>query len=373
MAHEIFGTRFVGMREPAWHSLGTVIPEDQQVTTKEALKIAGITYQFHRVPMGYTLPDGTFRQSADRQIILREPTDDDPEWVELGLVGSDYHFLQNADLANGLDKLAAETGWKFETVGALQRGATTFMTLRTGRRSVFGDAFDTHVILSDGKANGRALQIVTSRTRVVCANTLASSEWNAMNKFKIAHDSGIAAEFEFWVEMIANLQKAQDASFAELEALAQVKIDDDQAREIFARAYPLPEKNDRARQAAEVRMMVGIDPKKKEELLEQLLPGERAHEYWTKYHQARREASFVLYQRLNAGEEQGAKDGRALDKKTIKQLSNTAYFAVQAVAELVDWGGRTGRQAAAVSSLWGSGAETKQRAMKAARELVPVG
>lgn len=369
MAHNIFGSRFVGARTAAWHNLGTVIPADQTVTVEDALKIGKIDFLYHAVPMGYTLPSGDFIHSGDRQVILREPTADSPEWVELGVVSDGYRFIQNADLARGLDALAQQTGWKFETVGALGKGETVFLTLRTGQQSVFGDDFDTYVVVSDGKCANRALQIAIGNVRIVCQNTLMVSDSAALSKIRIAHDEAVEGEFQFWIDMIGQLQTAQDEYFQQLERLASFKISQKQAGQIVNAAYPMPAKSARTQQAEAVREMKGLSDQARAAAIEKLSRGDFHHEWWAEQTKARREAALTCYKRLNAGEEEGAKGGRVVSPETLATISETPYAALQAVAEVVDWGGRVGASQAAASSLFGDGAKVKDRAFKAAMKL----
>jgi phage/plasmid-like protein (TIGR03299 family) len=369
MAHNIFGKRFVGARTPAWHRLGTVIPEDQEITVKEALKIGGIDFNYLIVPIGYTLPDGTFVTSGQKQIILREPTDDDPEWAEMGLVSDNYHLMQNRDLAEGLDVLAKQTGWKFETVGALGKGDTVFMTLRTGTESVFGDNYDTYVILSDGKGNGRGLQLVICTTRVVCQNTLMMSD-AAANKIIIPHGAGVSADYDWWITTIGGLEQSRQDFFTRLRKLADTeKISDRQAQSVINAAFPLPQLRDRTAQVQSILDTVNLTAAGRAHGERQTAQDQEHFDFWTKKQGERREASFDCYKRLNAGEEQGAQGGRMVTAETLAQIKNTPYAVVQAVAEVVDWGGREGN-GTAYRAIFGEGVKVKARALTKAEALI---
>ena len=53
MAHEIFGDRFLEResRRPAWHGLGTTLPEDEVMTVSEAMVNLDISYTVDQIPM----------------------------------------------------------------------------------------------------------------------------------------------------------------------------------------------------------------------------------------------------------------------------------------------------------------------------------
>ena len=354
MAASLFGERFVGMRTPAWHNLGTVL--EDQVTAEEALRIGGITYQYVSAPMGYTLPDGTFVESSDRVMVLRTPTEDDPVFAPLGIVSDGYSYLQNDELARQLDFVAQTTGWQFETVGALGNGGTVFLTLKAGSRAVFGDEFEQYFIVSDGKATGRALQISVAPVRVVCMNTLLASDSAASVQVKIAHDSEVGANYDFWLKAISALEKNRDRVFEQLEAMAKRKITTEEALTIFAAAYPYPRKNDRARMAET--LDASADP----DLIASLQPGIDAWQKEVDWSDRFRNGALELYNRFNEGDEQGGK----LPKVTLKKVQGSAYAALQAVTELADWGGK-GTDFS--STLFGYKAQVKRRAYAAALSI----
>lgn len=371
MSHNIMlNDRFFAARGgPGWHQLGTVAAPGEHLTVADSVQRAKMDFQYRSVPIGYTLPNGTFVHSGDKQMILREPTDGDAEWAEMGVVGDGYTYLQNLDIARGLDALCQITGWQAETVGALGKGETCFFTLKTGSRSIFGDQHESYLIASDGKATGRALQLAQADVRVVCQNTLDLSDRAAAHKVIIPHDAHVAGEYGFWLDIIGGLQQSQDEAYARLEALAAVKITDKQAKAIFARAYPLPQKCQRHQMAEAVLAMDGLTATGRDAAMAKLERPDKHFDWGTKAATERREAAFVLYQRFNAGEEEGLKQGRTVDPATIKQLANTPYGAVQAVAELVDWGGRNGK-GSAFSAIFGEGAQAKRRALVAAAAVL---
>ena len=57
MSASLFGERFLGRREPAWHRLGEVFPQDLKLTATEAMERADIMFKVDKYPMGVTAPD----------------------------------------------------------------------------------------------------------------------------------------------------------------------------------------------------------------------------------------------------------------------------------------------------------------------------
>jgi hypothetical protein len=378
MGHNTFGQRFVGARKPAWTRLGITVPEGVDWTVEQAAREGGLGYIYHSVPVQYTIPGTDMLATADKLLILREPTADDPEWVTMNVVDDGYRYLQNMDKAKMLDRLAEQTGWKFETVGALDRGRTTFYTLKTGKRSVFGDNWNLNVICSDGIGTDRAFQLSVSTTRIECENTLRMSDSNATFSVKIPHDVRILENAEWWFACIAKLQKAQDTMFEKLEKLAARKITDAQAKRIFDAAFPVRDK--RPGHVALESMLssdnlpaVGLEAQQ-----ERLADHQRRYETSIALAAERRKAAFVLYERINTGQEQGTsglelpEGGRVVTPEmmaTLNEIGNTPYAALNAVIELVDFGGTTSDTVSATSALFGMGAQIKDRAYAAASRI----
>jgi phage/plasmid-like protein (TIGR03299 family) len=361
MAHNLFGERFIGMRIPAWHQLGVVKKAEDQLTASEAFAEAGLNFRYHNLPIGVTLPNGEFLQTTNDYAVYREPTPDDPTWRNLGLVSKGYSFLQNEDLAKGLDAIAEKTGWTFETAGALGVGETVFVCLRTGKHSIKGDEVDSYFLVSDGKAANRALRIAVTPIRVVCNNTLIMAESNSSLAITVPHTAGVEDEYNFWLDMIAQLERSQEEAFAELRRMADARISDEIARRIFLDAFPEPAKNSRVRLSESLPGRAGITEETIGKANEKLSRSIEAYEYNLRQSQKWNEAAFELYSRFNDGKEQGGE----MSPVALKNLAGTAYAALQAVTELCDWGG-TNRDSVASATLFGGRAAQKTRAWASA-------
>ena len=103
MSASIFGNRFVGFKEPAWHGLGTVFTE--KLTVSEAIELADVGFEIHKVPNYARVPVGDGYQNIETKSysIMREPTIDSPDWTILSTVGKEWTPIQIKDLARILD------------------------------------------------------------------------------------------------------------------------------------------------------------------------------------------------------------------------------------------------------------------------------
>lgn len=366
---QVFSDRFFGSRVTSWQELGSSLKD---TTAREAMIELGMDHQFVDAAIGYTLPDGTFIEDPKRKAILREPTQADPNWATMGVVSTDYSYLQNLEIADGVDLIAKQTGWALTSVGSLNNGGSVYATLDAGSRSVFGDPYQQVFLVSDGKASGRSLKVSVIPYRLICTNGLMAVDSSSLVSVKIRHDLGIQGQFDFWLELISHLTKARESSFEALETMASIKIRDDQAKAIIASAYPMPKPSLKGQMIDTINAEALAD-ETKAPLLEMLTKGD----YWSQWQREgisqNREAAFNLYQRFNEGAEQGGHVGRGgLTTRALRKVRKTPYAALQAVTELADWGGKERSDAQgriAKDSLFGDRAKTKSLAWNAALQM----
>lgn len=348
MAHQIFGTRFISVREPAWHNLGTVV--EDQVTAMEALKIAGLDFEYERVPLTATLPDGSILET-DKVMIVRTPTEDDPNWKMFGIVSENYSILPNEKLAEGLDALADVSGWKFETAGALDSGRRVFMTLSTGQKSIKNDEYNSYVVVTDAKGTGESLQILLAPTRVVCQNTLIMAKNSSTFDVRIRHNSSLENNYAFWSKTMHQLEAKQNRMFATMDVMADRRLTNEEFDVFAASVFPLPEESPVQKRLEALGIEDGL-------LAEKV---SNATEYWTSYAIDHRKALGTLFERFNDSDENTTTNNSV--------FAGTAYAALQAATEIADWGGRNSKTATQ-SALFGSRSTIKQRAWSAAEDLI---
>ena len=116
MTASLFGDRFAGRREPAWHKLGQVFPQKEKVTASEGMKKADIMFGIDKHPQIVKMEDGTELETGSYAVV-REPTHDDPEHKVLATVGKEWTCLQASELGKMLDPISEQ--FPVETVGAI--------------------------------------------------------------------------------------------------------------------------------------------------------------------------------------------------------------------------------------------------------------
>ena len=214
MPASIFGTRFAGRREPAWHGLGTVFEDPMSVS--KAVKVAGMDYEVIKVP----IVSQAFGQTVDsgKEQLVRPPTKDDPTARHFGIVGPNYSVLKNGDLARMLDPLSER--WPTETVGALGQGDTVFFTLDAGEGQVAGEDIKKYFLVTDAKNGGETLRIAYTPVRVVCQNTLIMGLSAASSQITLRHYENLEEDLQFHLSLIDRMASMEDQAQEQMEFLA---------------------------------------------------------------------------------------------------------------------------------------------------------
>jgi phage/plasmid-like protein (TIGR03299 family) len=236
MAADILGEMYAGVQS-AWHKLGIVDPT--LVTSRAAIAVGGMDYQIYKQPLMATAPDGT---SIEVPLfgLMREPVAADYAWRMLGTCGGEYDFWQNRDVADRVDQLIDETGWKFAAAGVLKNGATIFICLEMPGYNVKGDPIARFFVYNetrDGKTRSAA---IVSDMRVVCSNTLDAATRRASGLVKIKHHSDYKTDADWTMNIIAEANKSGNSVTEAMNALAEVQMTDDLFTDMLDACVPMP-------------------------------------------------------------------------------------------------------------------------------------
>lgn len=205
MSHEITerdGLVLTGT--PAWHGLGTVVADAP--SPAEALRIAGLGWSVERVPLfmrrkAVTVDaDGSLAEQDTEQGVESHVANVRQDTGEiLGVVGSGYSVVQNRDLVGLIYDAARSEGVKIESAGSLRAGRDVFFlahldTFQIGQR----DRSHLYALFANGHDGGRALSVLPTSVRVVCANTLrlATSKEADSLTVTLRHTNGMAERLD---------------------------------------------------------------------------------------------------------------------------------------------------------------------------------
>jgi len=163
--------------------------------------------------------------------------------AQLGVVGTGYEALNNADAFAFLDSLVTERALKYESAGALRGGRRVWMLARMvdGDFEVTrGDRVVPYLLLSTAHDATAAVRVVPTTIRVVCANTLAAALGDGRAGITVRHDTGM------WKRLEAGrmvLKLAGDKMLAVRNAfgrLARTDADDRMVNTLVCDLFPMP-------------------------------------------------------------------------------------------------------------------------------------
>lgn len=210
MAHNLdFNERtgrysFFSVQEKAWHGLGQIVTD--YPTSAEAIKQAGLDYEVIKSPL-YTNASNIIDPSDNLEIVNNEVnvpnyfatirTDNN---AVLGVVGKEYHIVQNREAFSFFDAIVGGTdGILYETAGALGNGERIFITaklpdyIRVGNGD---DVTEKYIFLTTSHDGSGSITAAFTPVRIVCQNTLNASLRNMSNVVRIRHTSGAKQRLE---------------------------------------------------------------------------------------------------------------------------------------------------------------------------------
>ena len=360
MPASIFGERFVGFREPAWHGLGTIFVDKVSVT--EAVGMADIGFEIVKAPNFAHIDTGRFNDNGTPIVhsvptnsysVLREPTYDDPNWHTLSTVGEQWTPIQLNDLAQMLDPISER--YPVETAGAIGKGEKVFITLDAGSSSIAGEDHNLYYLITDHRDGTGALSMAFTPVRVVCQNTLSLGLSSAKVSVSLQHRKTIKEDADWYMNIFGLMDTARENSIEQMNTLTRLTIDDEIAKKVIDKSYPKPATPTRLRLT---RGITGDD-----------LPSA----VWAKLLEDREgmEKDYAL-----ANERVQIHKDMAFEKYSIfneehPKVSQTPWAIWQAICETEDY--RRGKEANGgrlTSALYGGRAVTKEKAFKNAFALV---
>lgn len=359
MVHNIFGERFIGRREPAWHGLGTVFPEDRKLSPSMALILGGCNYFVTKQPLFAALSDGT-NLATNSVALVRTPTQDDPEHRVFGVATDDYEIVQNLELTDWLESIGEQ--WPVETIGALGYGEQLFVTLGLGKTQITNDDREevrNYLLVTNNHDGKGSLTIAIVRVRTVCENTLIAGLSSALLTTKIPHKSNIKAEAQLRLRIISEVRRAQERSLEDFRLLARTRVVDEQINEILRAAYPdpvAPKKqimNEFIANDPKLISEIGDSSEIARELKTQLLTFGEAFE-------ARKARTMALRDK--------AREQAQMVNVTSPSIAGTAYATWQGVTAVESYRGNS-KPETAISILYGERARNMGRAFEKALEI----
>lgn len=224
-------------REPAWHGLGTILPESP--TSEDAIVAAGLDWTVEKKPIF---------DASGKQIENYFANTRDKDGSVLGVVSGRYEIVQNIEAFAFTDSLTGE-GLVYESAGSLREGKTIFLLGKLPRTTILGEALEPYVCFTNTFDGSGAIQCCCCHTRVVCQNTLNIALKEAKRKWSTRHTGDIQSKLNEAKVTLGLIDRYSTALKGEAEKLASIKITDTAINQILDDMYQLPlDASDRQKQ-----------------------------------------------------------------------------------------------------------------------------
>jgi phage/plasmid-like protein (TIGR03299 family) len=240
MAHNITNTdSLILARRPAWHGLGTVLPDT--FTPDEALAAGYLDWQVSLVPV-WTAPliggpnDGAAVPVDGHRAVVRSDTG-----TVLGIVGDRYTVVQNSEVfALVRDGVAAVTDApvRIESCGSFKGGAITFVCVETHQFQVSDrDTVRTFALFGNSHDGSRAFTALNTSVRVVCNNTYNMALREGTNRHAARHTATIHGRIERIASQLVAGVDAARAFEAQARRAASIRVRPGELQGLYERAY----------------------------------------------------------------------------------------------------------------------------------------
>ena len=360
MAHKILGERFISRTEPAWHKLGSVFPQDEEITASEAVgRVAGDVRVTLR-PLSWQDEDGTSVQMTDEWAVVRMPTKEQKDGAAarrgevLGTAGRGWVPTSYVDLASHLDELSR--AYKVETCGLLEGGGLCFLSLRGEDWAVAGDEMRTYFLVDLSLQPGKAHKVHHTPVRVVCWNTQVMAEGKASISLSIQHAADAAQRIGMAANLVARFRAVQARTKDVFETFAIRSVTGQEVDQILLSAYEAP------RPSPRIRLLSSTLKAEEQEIFRRSLDEAAVNQLVRD--QGDYESAVSRHQELIS-------TARARFEEFDGQAKGTLWAAYNAVTEVSDWRNGRGKEIDS-STVWGTRGKEKARAFATCLQIAGI-
>lgn len=238
-----FKAAFASRGEPGWHLLGTVLPQDADITTADMLDVAHLAgWDTRLVPVTVgDIPQDRF--VTQPYAVVRDNPFDGEEDV-LAVVGERYKIVQNEELFGFGDNIL-DGGGLWETAGSIKDGRVVFGSLSMPNDVVLdpngsADEVRSYLLITTSHDGSTAVTAAVTPVRVVCQNTLAMALGNVKQSFKIRHTATVEGKIAAARDALGVTFDYMSVFQMEAEAMIQQSMTDAQFLDIVQQLYPKP-------------------------------------------------------------------------------------------------------------------------------------
>lgn len=158
----------------------------------------------------------------------------------LGIVGSDYKIVQNAEAFSFMDQVLGE-GVTYETAGALKGGRRVWVLAHIpGEYKFVEDKADPYILFSTTHNGSGAIKVCLTPIRVVCMNTLNLAIKTATRSWSIVHKGLMDQKIANAKNTLIASKEYMGALCDEMVNLNEIKLTDTQVYDYVKKLIPMP-------------------------------------------------------------------------------------------------------------------------------------
>ena len=243
MAHNLYiengKARMMYAGKPPWHGLGTQLVGP--ATSAEAIMAAGLDWNVRKVPL-FAI-GGTGSAHVPQYLgVVPEDRWGKPDCPVFGIVGKDYHPLQNVEAFEFFDSIVGQKAAMYHTAGALGKGEHVWILAKLPGVMVVTDSdlLDKYVLLSTGHDGRTCVRVILTPVRVVCQNTLTLALKSGEEIARAYHTRSMDRQLDSARQKVQALMKGFDDMQAAFRAMAKRKMSESAAKAYVDGVFPIP-------------------------------------------------------------------------------------------------------------------------------------
>jgi len=210
MAHELEvvngKANMIYVGSAPWHQLGTQVAST--ITSAEAIKAAGLDWNVGLKDLF----------TGDSEKVTHRATYRQDNGKILGVVGPEYHALQNSKAFSFFDPFLESKEATIETAGSLKEGRRVWVLAKLNRdpmKIVGDDIVEKYILLSNSHDGTLAVRVGFTPVRVVCQNTMSLAHNDHRSQLiRLSHTKNIVGNLEA-------IREVMDTANAKFEATAE--------------------------------------------------------------------------------------------------------------------------------------------------------
>lgn len=226
MAHNVETMAYYGATP--WHGLGKKV--DHLMTAIEVIAEAGLDWTVSK--------EKVFAQVNGKKVFIPgkyatvRNTDNRP----LGIVGSSYTPVQNAEATEFMDALTGTGKAKYETAGSLQNGRIIWVMAKVPNGGGV-DPVEQFLVFSTSHDATMPVQVKATPVRVVCNNTLNAALHGQGNTFRVRHTTNVQDRLKEAERVFAGTLKYFGKTVATFDRMKGVKVTEEKLVKIVEKVF----------------------------------------------------------------------------------------------------------------------------------------